>query len=380
MTKKLKRIESIEKELLNITQETPPKTFRNINTYQWIQNAFWPLGAYRVLSKTPLGNVLPAHPKLWINNLRIFFGNKTLNKRGYKNLTGYLLLFPFVKKKQYKVLANAFYFKRGKRYVVLFYTSSSINSVFKVVTTSKTKHIYQFKQEFSLEIEGQKEANKIKHPTVFTPKLKSYQLEGEIIFIEQEFIPKSKSLKYLSVSKANQILEEVFDFMLEFYKKNKLELKKLKQITYDKEKIEFVLDYYQLDAKIIAKYESLIQQKKKLIYGKIHGDLHYENILYTKEKKVCIIDWGKFKDAYWVEETINGFIYFPENLVSDFFYKIKNHFAFDINEMYTVKEQQFLIVCQQLFKRVSNEQLKPNKYLSNYISEQFKILKGNNLL
>src|SRR5690554_6276006 len=154
MAEKLKGIESIEKELLNITEEIPSKTFRNINTYQWIQNTSWPLGAYRKLSKIPLGNVLPAHPKLWINNLRIFFGNKTLNKRGYKNLIGYHLLFPFAKKRRYKIYADAVFFKRGGKYAVLFYPQKK--SVFKVILSSKEKHRNIHIPEFSREIQNQK--------------------------------------------------------------------------------------------------------------------------------------------------------------------------------------------------------------------------------
>lgn len=228
-------ISTIEKDLLKKSENTTPKSFRNINKNQWVVNANWPIGAYKILSTIPLGNVLPGHPKLWWNNVRVALGNKISTKRGYKNLIGYFFLYPFGKKKSFNINAEAIFFKRGEKYVVLFYTKKK--SVIKLVLTNKQKHLLNLKKEFSQEISGQLIANKIDHPTVSTPKLISYEINNDLIFLEQELVINSRSSKYLSTSKSNAILKEVFDFMFEFYKYNTLELKPLESNHFDYSKI-----------------------------------------------------------------------------------------------------------------------------------------------
>lgn len=377
MNRKFNRIKSFEESFFKSSEDNPKGIFRNINKDQWIADVSWPFDAYKILSELPLGNVLPGHVKLWINNLRILLGNKNLNKRGYKNLTGYLLLFLFAKKKKLNIHAEAFFFKRNSKYVVLFYPKTK--SVIKVILSTKTHHLKQLKSEFSQEIEAQKLANEIIHPTVSSPKLISYNLNHTTPFLEQELISNGKSLKYLTLSKTEKIIATVFDFMFEFYKKNTFILKSLDVQKWDEEKILNVFELYHLDSKLIKRFNTLLSQQKKLIYGRIHGDLHLDNILQRKEK-TFILDWGRSQDSFFAEETLNDFIYFPEELMNSVYSRLLIYFDFDSKDLYSLKEQQFLMVCCQIFDRIQAEEQLENDFLSSFLNTKFKILNGNNLI
>lgn len=372
MKDNFQKIESFEKDVLKISFNSPIKIFRNINRNQWIENSKWPSDAYKTLSEIPLGNVLPAHIILWLRNIQVIFGNKRVNKRGYKNLWGYLLLFPFSKKNPLNIQANGIFFKRGGKYAVLFYTDKK--EVIKVILS--TKHLSSLKEEFKREVETLLFVNKIHHEKVKTPFIKSFNLKGPKYFFVQELIQNGKSLNYSTPSIMETVLKDVFDYMIEFYKKNKFMLLEPKIQNLNWKKTHLYLHHFKIEF-ILEKYRALINENKKMIYGKIHGDLHGDNILYT-DTSIYILDWEKSIEDYWVEEICNRFLFIPKPIITSVYKKLINLFSFKEQAIYSVEEQQFIIICNRIFETI--EQSKTIEDSKAYIRTQRNILLGNNLI
>lgn len=372
MKDKFQKIESFEKAVLHVSPNISSKAFRNINKNQWIEDSKWPIQAYKMLSKIPLGNVLPAHIFLWLRNIQVIFGNRKINKRGYKNLLGYLFLFPFTPKTELNIYANGIFFKRGGKYAVLFYTEKKV--VIKIILS--TKHLPVLKEEFTREVKSLLLANKIHHEKVKTPLIKSYNLEGPTYFFEQELIENGKNLNYFTSSKMGQILNDVFDYMINFYKKNKLILREPKTQSFNRKKLQLYLRHFQMEF-ILEKYNILINKKKKMIYGRIHGDLHGENILHTNTF-IYILDWEKSKEDYWAEEICNRFLFIPKSIITSVYRKLTTFFSFKEQDLYSVEDQQFIIICNRIFEKIEQSEIFENS--KDYIQSQQKILQGNNLI
>lgn len=367
-------LQNFERTIFSLERKQVQKSFRNINKGQWIKNASWPIKANQILRKISLGNVYPGNFSLWFNNLKYHLGNKKVHRRGYKNLIGYLLLYPFVNQEELPLLADAVFFKRGGKYVVLFYAEKSIPSLFKVNVRYR-----KFKEEVTQEIKSHLIANSISHPFVGTPKLLSYKTESEYLYTEQELLFNCTNLKNLPTIEVPNRLKEVFDFMFEFYKQNGLQLKMIDNTHLDFDLIKKKVDIDFPFQEIVEKYLVLNKSAKKMIFGRVHGDLCYNNIL-VSDNKTYIIDWGLSREAFWAEDIIHKLIYLPYNLKVGVFSKIVSHFGFDSEEIFTLEEQQFLTVCNRVFQRIMMEGDRSSSFLKDYLLAEKKVLEANNLL
>lgn len=373
--KALKFVEDIEKKLFILSKTPSFKVYRNINDYQWIENRIWPIGAYRILKKVSIGNVFPASFSLWWNNLKFHFNYQIIHRRGYKNLIGYLVLYPFTKKNSYALLAQIIFFKRGGKYVVLFYLENEgFPSIFKVNIRYKN-----FENEITQEIESQRIANSIQCSKVGTPKLKSFRLNEDIQYLEQELVLNCKSLKYIGLKQKHRILDQVFDFLFKFYKKNGLSSIYAITSTIDFNMVREALIFHLGDDSILNKMNIILKLKKKMIFGRVHGDLCYNNIIVSPEK-IFIIDWGLSGEKYLCEDLIHKLMIIPNSIKSNLMKNVIDYFNFNVNELYSLEQQQFLTVCLRMFNRITIEKNRFNKSLGEYIKTEKNVLIANKLI
>lgn len=374
LEKSIKSIESFEEEIFHFSRNKSYKEFRNINNYQWVENKNWPFDAFRILNKVSIGNVFPGSFSLWWNNFKFHLGYKVIHKRGYKNLVGYLMLFPFTKKHSFPLMVDVIFFKRGGKYVVLFYLKENISSVFKVNIRYK-----DFVNEINQEVKSQQVANTINCDHVGTPKLKSFNLKGNLCYLEQELVSNCKSLKQLKLHKKNQVLKHVFNFIFEFYKKNGLKSVPLQTNAIDFDTVKETLIYHLKDDVILLQMKSIINKKKKMIYGRVHGDLCYNNILVNPEK-IYIIDWGLSGEKYFCEDLIHKLMIVPREIKMKLFNDVIQYFNLDSNELYTLEEQLFLTVCIRLFKTITGNRNRMSSLFGDYVKMEKKVLIANNLM
>lgn len=374
MKDKFQKIESFEKAVLQVSPNTSSKAFRNINKNQWIEDSKWPFETYKKLNIFSLGQILPGSLNLWWDNIRIFLGNKKLKKRGYKNLIGYLILFPFSKKEEFDIYANAMFFKRNSKYVVLFYKKKSKNAQLIKLNLFQNNSQY-FSNILQQEIYAHLIANKIIHPNVSTPTLISYNLgnnENQFIYSIQELIIGAKSIKYLSSAKIKKTYQHVFDFLLLFYFKNQFSFVKYSNVFYNKNQINNIIKNSEFPDNLFEIFDVLISKEKYSLYGRIHNDLSRENILYTKNK-VFLIDWGESIETHWIQEIFKGYKYLDYKFLKSFYYRLINHYDHSNKLIYSFEEEVLISICLKIIDNIKISEDHTNNVFKKNIEELFLI-------
>lgn len=331
----IKTIQFIEKKISCIKYFEPKKIYVNHENL-WIKYAKWPFGAYKLLSKI---SGISAFPEKRLEYWLDVFKNKG---KGIKKRIGLFLNFPF--KKTIELPLNAdFYFDKDC-FGILVYINQPEQKVIKFNQVSDIDSLNKIKRE----AESLKIANEIEHKTVKTPKLLNTFFEEKIYFFEQDLIL-AKDLHSLSKKEQNRIYNEVFDFMFLLYKNSEVTLKTPKK---EEDSIVSIVENYlkEIDdgQEIVNNYKKLLAKNKKMLLGKIHGDLSLNNIL-TNNRKSCfwIIDWGESDRDYLAKDLKNN-----AHCAMLFYVKLVAFFNFDKKQLYSLEEQIFIANYDAITKMI----------------------------
>ena len=347
LREKTEHIKKIESQLFPSLPKGEKVVFRKVNPELWIRNFRWPFEVRRNLSFFPSLGVYPASPGLWLKKLR----NKHEGKGG-RNLVGYLILWILAPKEKYHIQADAFLIKK-ERSLVLYYFSNDVPCVVKANVGIKNNP--RFRRLFQRELESVEIAKTIEHKKVGIPLVLSYNLEGDILYIGQQYITDGKALFHLSEREREQTMIHVFDFMFEFYTKNTLSIISLadKRFLKDPDFVQYIKELPDGE-EMLLKYESLAEQNKNLLWGRIHGDLNPANILVRTDGKSVIIDWAQSKEHFIVEE-FKEFKFINRSFAEGIFEKLIGHFQLKKEKIFNMEEHLFLLeIRKQLHHRRNN--------------------------
>lgn len=293
--KNIKTILYIEKKVLGIAYSDVAKKYVNPENYLWIKKVKWPFASFALLSKVSGISAFPEKRlKYWLS----VFKNKG---RGIKKRIGVFLKLPFEKVIMLPLNAD-FYFDKDCFGILLY-----INQQHPVVVKFNQWADVESFNKIIRETKGLSIANTIVHDKVKTPQLIKSHSEGKICFFEQELIF-AKDLHSLPEKEQNKIYNEIFDFMYQVYKHSGVKLESPKKtgdtIT---NAVELYLNNIANGQKIVEKYKKLMNEDKKMLVGRIHGDLSLNNILTSKRRNVFwIIDWGESEIDYLAKDFKNN--------------------------------------------------------------------------
>jgi len=348
----INRIIYIEKSLLDHTESFYLKKHKNYNNFLWIKSSGWPIGYYKKLSKISGISAFPEKSlNVWLQVLR----NKG---KGFKKRIGLFLRIPFMKKDKLGIGAD-FYFNKVN-FGILIYCDDAIKRVVKFNQTNNLEHA---RHKIGNEVESLKKANSIIHDVVYTPKLKSYYDKEDVIFFEQELIL-GKDLHRLSKDKVIKVYDDVFDFMYLYY--TKCEIKAEPIINKDYLNNPIVEKHFcKLDngEEILKKFREILKRNKKMLIGRIHGDLSLSNILIDRNNKVVILDWGESSEEYLskdMKEHKRNTTYLYDKIVKE------NNFIKD--ELYNLSDQIFVGIFDEISKLLYNHYV--NKVFDPYLNSK----------
>lgn len=246
----------------------------------------------------------------------------------FHNLLGIQLLWKSQRKRFLPCRADIIY-DRGSS-IILVYASLQRPFVIKLAISEAAR------QSLQSETQAQKRAFEIKSQDIVIPEILKECYEEELFFIAETYF-KGKKQSFDNSEKLQRIFGKVFDFLLEFYLANPIELKGLTNNRYlDNPVVENFISNQKYGISIIDNFRKLKSKDLKLISGIIHGDLSHNNIL-TNHEEICIIDWGKSKTTFLARDLDNSS--FDTKGVFEELIKQGNLPA---EELYTYHEQIFL--------------------------------------
>jgi len=355
------KITIIESEILNHTiPNLINNTYSNYDNFLWIKSTSWPFGYYKNFSKISGINAFPdKNLKNWIKVIK----NKG---KGIKKRIGLFLRIPFMKKEKWPVNAN-FYFNKVNFGILIY-----CDSVKKVVKFNQTNHIEYASLKIQNEVESLKKANAIQHDVVYTPMLLNYYNKDGILFFEQDLVI-GKDLHHFSEAKVLQAYNSVFDFMFLYYKSWGVKATPIIIKEYINNPIvEKYFCEFNKGEELLQKFKEISKQNKKMLIGRIHGDLSLNNILIDKNNKVIILDWGESSEEYLskdMKEHKRNTTYLYNQIVKD------NNFVKD--ELYNLSDQIFVGIFDELSKLLYNHYVNKvfDPYLNSKINTKLKQLK-----
>lgn len=191
-------------------------------------------------------------------------------------------------------------------------------------------------------------ANQINHSIVKTPKVLNFKNDHNENYIIEEYI-KGRNLKSIGKIALRELYSNVFNYMEKFYFKSEIKLKPFEEPYIDfKEKIYPVIEQKKHGKEVLKLFSKIYNPSKKMLFGKIHGDLSHNNILITDNKEIVIIDWDRSLDNYILLD-LKSSIYNTQPIFED----IYNRFDSDMqNSIYSYDEQLFLITFYSLEKYI----------------------------
>src|SRR5690625_4034715 len=259
--------------LLDVKTEGEIRNFRNLSRDFWVTNLEFPTKFYYTLLSIPMIRLFPADYRFWLTNLKVLLGNNKHSPYSYRNLIGHFFHWFFSKTIKSNIKADAFFLKRKNNYVVLFYLSKKDPSIIKVNIEKKNR--VKFKKQIEKEITSQLSALNIIHKDVFIPKILKYNTNSDLLYIEQQFLTHCKDIIFLSVSKKQEVLDKVMDFMYHFYIKNNLKGVKINKNVYN-QKLKNIENLYKTDKIlniVFNKLSQLFMEDKIMFWCRIHNDL-----------------------------------------------------------------------------------------------------------
>lgn len=199
-----------------------------------------------------------------------------------------------------------------------------------------------------------------KHQDVKVPKLLNHYRTNENLFVFEEEYFEGNEVWNISKSDLEIINDSIYNFMIDFYFFNDLKL-----VFFNERNIDHNVfnDNIVFKKEVIQIYNSILNKRKKLLYGTIHGDLRENNILIDFEKNICLIDFEKTCEDYLVLEIRK----------EEYFTKIINRLEEDKGTIYSFKEQLFLTEYLRVYRNIV---LKSNKVMQdqNWIDRKFNNL------
>lgn len=277
--------------------------------------------------------------KVWANWI---LTQLKLRKGKYKfsKLMGIQLNWLLIKKVYLPLHADIIYYRYHA--AIMVYTSQEPNKVIKVALTKWGKTIMQ------TEIESQKLAGSIESKGIFIPAIVMDSHDEQLsCSVEEFFKGKKQSFKNKVILQGNY--HKVFQFMLEFYLSNPIELKCLSDSEFlNHKEVENLIRNQENGETVIRIFKKLNAENKKMILCRIHGDLSHSNILADADK-VCIIDWGKSKHHYLARDLDNS-----SYNTADIYEEFVTNAKIDKKEIYSYEEQLFLARFVEMNRLIFN--------------------------
>lgn len=222
-----------------------------------------------------------------------------LKKSSHKlsKLLGINLKWSFIKSTYLPLRADVIYYRYHA--IIMVYTSLNPRKVIKLALTKWGKVLMES------EIESQRLASALKSKDVFIPAILKYCDKESIDFsVEEYFEGKRQSFEDKVFLETNY--QKVFQFLLEFYLSNPIELQDLSESEFlGHDFVEEFIRKRDNGEEVLSIFKKLHSKKKRMILSRIHGDLNHNNILSNGEQ-VCIIDWGKSKHHYLARDLDNS--------------------------------------------------------------------------
>lgn len=360
-------VRNIEKIVLNQEITSIPKTYKKMGFY-WIKS--FPKKEIKNLFSIPSIRLYPQRDiRAW--SIWFYYLTKTFkfNKEQFVYLLGAIPAWSFMTRHQFAIHSNFFY-SRGRN-ITLLYPEKENQFVLKIhISRNGTNKLQN-------EVACLLQANTIYHPNVETPKLLKKGNIGATYWYTQEMLY-AKDVGNISSHKRQKIYNEVFEFMVDFYRKNKIFLKSpLDDNILHQKQIKEFLKFNKYGFKILLLVDSLLIKEKKMIEVHLHNDIYDKNILISKfvnNKKLYIIDWGNSARGYLVHEFRNKI--FDKQQVFDKIIRMEN---ISIDSVYNLEEQIFLEeyidTCIIINKFLNNSSKELNLRINNRLKKlsQFKI-------
>lgn len=287
-------------------------------------------------------------------------------KKGSRKLS-YLLGFgykwPFVKPVYLPLEADIIYYRYHT--IIMVYTASNRKKVIKVALTPWGKTMMKS------EAQSQRLANLIPSKDVVVPAILNEVHREDLNFsVEVYFEGRRNSLKDKRLLKSSYY--KVFQFMLELYLSNPIELQNLSENKFLGHGFveEFLSDQDQTKV-VMTTFKKLFAIEKKMILCRIHGDLSNNNILVSGDK-VCIIDWGKSKHHYLAHDLDNS-SYNTQEVYAEF----NRRAQMDDDAIYPYHEQLFLGRFIELNRLIHNgiKRKTMTPYFYSSIKQQTEVLR-----
>lgn len=323
----LKKVEdSIFQEKLSQKKKVYRKIdFYYINSFKYPFQCFFKLSEVSSIRKFPILDT-----RAWL--IWFFSGIKVkkFQKKSLFNLLGVLPSWWFLDKAELDLTTN-FIYSRGHS-IVMIYPDHWNPCVIKVTIPTSPAKGASLKNS---EIDSLKTANSIFHPVVSSPKFLEEAEGDNYSYFVQEFVSGSEITSVLPI-KRRRIYDSVFEFMVEFYLHNGVELIQPELDDYFENPL--ILQFFQQRDYfiVIEKIQDLFESKKKMFYTMIHNDLYHKNILVNKGK-IHVIDWGNSERNFLVRDFSNK--KFNAKIV---FNKILESFESNIEEIFNLQEQIFI--------------------------------------
>lgn len=311
-------------------------TYIHPEDYLWIKKTPWPFGAYKKLSKV---SGISAFPDTRISTWLAVVRQKG---KGIKKRIGLFCRYPFESPTFASINAD-FYFDKNY-FGILLYLKDARAIVVKFIQKEDEESILQIRRE----AESLKMANKVQHPVVKTPELLMSHFRDGLFFFEQDLIH-GDDLHFLSAEELSNVYKHVFDFMFLWYNDRGVSCVLPKK---EEDVITYIRNAQEVKVKddLLLRYETLLKKEKKMLLGRIHGDLWLNNILVDNKKKlIWLIDWGESGIDYLAKDFKNNM-----GEASAFFSRIIEYWKFKTEDLYDLREQIFIAEFDVLSSLIRN--------------------------
>lgn len=263
--------------------------------------------------------------KAWLIYILKALKGEMINQ-SFKRLLGIGLTWHFAKIVELPLRANVIYYRHHA--VAMIYTEEK-----KVIKAALTNW---GKRNMNNEIKSQRLASSIISKDIFIPSIiQEFRQDGFDFTVEDYFEGKPQAFKNRSLMEDNY--RKVFQFLLEFYLRNPIELQNLSESKFlNHDFVEEFIRNQKHGEEVVSIFKNLQAKKKKMIICRVHGDLSHNNVL-SNDEQVCIIDWGKSKQDY-LSRDLDNTSYYTESVYNDFIHNAN----IDRDEVFSYHEHLFL--------------------------------------
>lgn len=325
------------------------KIYKKISFYH-INSFKFPFELYRQLSGTSsIRKFFRLDLRSWSIWIFSCIKTKSFQKRQLIDLIGVIPSWFFIETIKLPLHSNFIYY-RGKN-TALLYPDHKEPFVVKIKIFS---NLNNNEKTTNSEVETIKIANAIRDCKVKTPLFISCNQNNQAQWFMQEMV-NARDIGSIPSYKRRTIYNDLFEFMIKFYTKNGVELVYPK--IHEFVNIDNIYDYLIKDdngKSLLKKIDKMLSKNRKMLYALLHNDLYNKNILFDRDDKIWIIDWGNSERGYLVHDFRNK--NFDKQAV---FNRILYLNEIREDEIYSLEEQifleNFLDTCFLLNKIYSQE-------------------------